>query len=137
MTRNYLCLLALTSLICNLTAHAASHVERGNLIFDNIPDSAVAPADTLEGYLSAREATPLGWSPKGQLLIATRFGDTEQLHLVEQPAGERHQLTFRREAIMGAEFSPDPGRIGFVFQSDPAGNEHAQLYYQRLGEPTA
>ena len=56
---------------------------------------------------------------------------------MEQPAGERHQLTFRHEPITDAGFSPDPGRIGYVFLSDPTGNDHAQLYYQRLGEPTA
>jgi dipeptidyl aminopeptidase/acylaminoacyl peptidase len=137
MTRNYLCLLVLAPLFCNSAAGAASRVERGNLIFDNIPQAPAAPADALDGYLSAREATLLGWSPQGQLLIATRFGDVDQLHVVEQPAGERRQVTFRREPITEASFSPGPGNAAFVFSSDTAGNEHAQLYYQRLDEPAA
>ena len=65
-------------------------------------------AEKLDAYLNARQATPLGFSPKGQLLIATRFGDVEQLHLVERPAGERRQLTFLHEPITQAAFSPDP-----------------------------
>ena len=137
MTRNYLCLLGLASLICNFTARAASHAEHGNLIFEDVPESAAEPGDALDGYLSARQATPMGWSPRGQLLISTRFGSTLQLHLVDQPAGERRQLTFRPEAIAEARFSPDPGRPGYVFQTDPAGEGHAQIYYQRQGEPTA
>ena len=65
-------------------------------------------AEKLDAYLNARQATPLGFSPKGQLLIATRFGDVDQLHLVERPAGERRQLTFLHEPITQAAFSPDP-----------------------------
>jgi len=93
--------------------------------------------DRLDAYLNARQATPLGFSPKGQLLISTRFGDVDQLHLVERPGGERRQLTFQREPITRAAFSPDPGRSAYVFLKDTGGNENAQLYYQRLGEPAA
>ena len=94
-------------------------------------------SDKLDGYLNARQALPLGWSPKGQLLIATRFADVDQLHLVEQAGGARRQLTFLHEPITQAAFSPDPARSAFVFLKDSGGNENAQLYYQRLGEPKA
>ena len=77
------------------------------------------------------------WSPKGQLLIATRFADVDQLHLVEQAGGARRQLTFLHEPITEAAFSPDPARSAFVFLKDSGGNENAQLYYQRLGDPAA
>jgi dipeptidyl aminopeptidase/acylaminoacyl peptidase len=127
----------LTLLLLTSGASGASRVERGNLIFDNIPDATAELTDSVDGYLSARQATPLGWSPKGQLLISTRFGDVEQLHVVEQAAGERRQLTFLHEPISEAEFSPDPARIGFFFLKDVGGNENAQIYYQRLGEPRA
>jgi dipeptidyl aminopeptidase/acylaminoacyl peptidase len=116
-------------------ASGASRVERGNLIFDNIPDASAELTDTVDGYLAARQATPLGWSPKGQLLISTRFGEVDQLHVVEQAAGDRRQLTFLHEPITEAAFSPDPGRASFFFLKDIGGNENAQLYYQRLGEP--
>ncbi len=85
--------------------------------------------------MSAREATPLGFSPKGQLLISTRFGDVDQLHLVEHAGGERRQLTFLREPISYGAFSPDPGRSAYVYLKDAGGRGNAQLYYQRLGEP--
>ena len=135
MTRINLWMSILPLLLLTCGASGASRVERGNLIFDNIPDAPAELADSVDGYLSARQATPLGWSPKGQLLISTRFGDVEQLHLVEQAAGERRQLTFLHEPITEAEFSPDPSRAGFFFLKDVGGNENAQLYYQRLGDP--
>jgi dipeptidyl aminopeptidase/acylaminoacyl peptidase len=135
MTRIYL-LLFLTA-PCLFDTAAAARVERGNLIFDNIPEPAAGLSEKLDAYLSARQATPLGFSPKGQLLIATRFGDIDQLHLVERPGGERRQLTFLREPITQAAFSPDPGRSAYVYLEDEGGNERTQLYYQRLGEPGA
>jgi dipeptidyl aminopeptidase/acylaminoacyl peptidase len=135
MTRNYLWMPILPALLLCSAVSAASRVERGNLIYDNIPDAPADLVDKLDGYLSARQATPLGWSPKGQLLIATRFGDVDQLHVVERPSGERRQLTFLREPIADGAFSPDPIRPGLLFLKDVGGNENAQLYYQRLGQP--
>jgi dipeptidyl aminopeptidase/acylaminoacyl peptidase len=135
MTRINLWLSILPLVLLTFAASGASRVERGNLIFDNIPDAPADLTDALDGYLSARQATPLGWSPKGQLLISTRFGDVDQLHMVEHAAGERRQLTFLHEPVTEAEFSPDPGRTSFFFLKDVGGNENAQLYYQRLGEP--
>ena len=135
MTRIYILLLVAAPVLLGMPALGLPRVERGNLMFDNIPEAAAGSNDRLDAYLSARQATPLGFSPKGQLLISTRFGDVDQLHLVERPAGERRQLTFLREPISQAVFSPDPGRSAYVYLEDSAGNEKSQLYYQRVGEP--
>ncbi|MEP6884918.1 MAG: alpha/beta fold hydrolase [Gammaproteobacteria bacterium] len=142
MTRIYLqmfcsALLLASPFLSGGSAQALSRIERGNLIFDNIPEPATGFGGKLDAYLNARQATPLGFSPKGQLLIATRFGDVEQLHLVERAAGERRQLTFLQEPISYGAFSPDPGRSAYVYLKDTGGNENAQLYYQRLDEPTS
>ena len=137
MARIYLMLILAVPFLVGNPAVALPRMERGNLIFDNIPEPAAGLSDKLDAYLNARQATPLGFSPKGQLLISTRFGDVDQLHLVERPAGERRQLTFLREPITQAAFSPDPGRSAYVYLEDVGGNENAQLYYQRLGEPAA
>src|SRR6202041_343714 len=137
MNRIYLLLLLTAPLLSHVPAFAVTRVERGNLTFENIPQAAPELAEILEGYLNARQAAPLGWSPQGQLLIAPRFADVEQLHLVEQPGGARRQLTFLHEPITEAAFSPDPAHSAYVFLKDSGGNENAQLYYQRLGEPAA
>jgi dipeptidyl aminopeptidase/acylaminoacyl peptidase len=137
MTRNYLCLAVLTCLLLDSVGLAASRVERGNLIFDNIPEAPADLSEKLDEYLNARQATPLGWSPKGQLLIATRFADVDQLHLVEKAGGDRRQLTYLHEPIDTAAFSPDPGRNAYLFLKDPDGSEKTQLYYQHAGGPAA
>jgi dipeptidyl aminopeptidase/acylaminoacyl peptidase len=134
MARIYLWLLLAAPFLVGAAA-AASRVQRGNLLFDNIPEPAAAVSEQLDAYLNARQATPLGFSPKGLLLISTRFGDVDQLHLVEKPAGERRQITFLREPIQYGVFSPDPGRSAYVYLKDAGGSGNAQLYYQRLGEP--
>lgn len=135
MRRIFLPLAAALPLICNSTGLAASRVVRGDLIYDEIPEAAADPADRLEAYLSVREAAALGWSPKGQLLIATRFGDVDQLHVVDRPGGMRRQITFQREPISEGAFCPDPSRNAILYLADTGGNENSQLYYQRLGEP--
>jgi dipeptidyl aminopeptidase/acylaminoacyl peptidase len=137
MTRNYLCLVVLASLLLDSTGLAASRIERGNLIFDNIPEAPADLTEKLDEYLNARQATPLGWSPKGQLLIATRFADVNQLHLVERAGGERRQLTYLHEPIDTAAFTPDPARNAYLFLKDTDGSEKTQLYYQHVGDPAA
>ena len=143
MTRIYIWSFAAALLACAAAAAAAAaaagpptRIERGNLTFENIPEPPAELTAKLNAYLSARQTTPLGFSPKGQLLISTRFGDVDQLHLVERPGGDRRQLTFFNEPITQAAFSPDPLRSAYVYLKDAGGNENAQLYYQRLGEPS-
>ena len=137
MTRIYLLLWLAAPFVLETPVPAAPRVERGTLTFDNIPEPPGELTEKLDAYLNARQAVPLGFSPKGQLLIATRFGDVDQLHLVDRPGGARQQLTFFHEPIISAAFSPDPGRSAYVFLKDIGGNENSQLYYQRVGEPAA
>jgi dipeptidyl aminopeptidase/acylaminoacyl peptidase len=132
MIRIYILPLLASLLVTSVSA--AARVERGSLTYDNIPAVSAEIVEKLDNYLNARQATPVGWSPKGQLLITTRFGDVPQLHLVESAGGARRQLTFQREPITDAAFSPDPARSAYVYLKDAGGNENAQLYYQRVGE---
>ena len=88
MTRNYLCCAVLASLWLHSVAFAA-RIERGGLIYDDIPDAPAEPDARLSTYLAGREALSLGWSPKGELLISTRFGDIAELHVVDRPGADR------------------------------------------------
>jgi len=107
---------------------AAQHRERGTLVFENIPLPDTALMARLGRYQQSREATFLDWLADGGMLIATRFGDTEQLHRVAAPLGMREQLTFYQDPIEWAR-APRTGS-GFVFLKDQAGDENAQVYYQ-------
>jgi len=154
MTRHYFCWLMMPLLLWGTIADplvatsatvassvtptaAAARSEHGSVILENVPTAPAALEETLDGYLSGREATPLGWSPQGLLLITTRFGDVAQLHVVEAAGGERRQITFLHEPITIAAFSPDPRRSAYFFLADAGGDGRTQLYYQRTGRPGA
>jgi hypothetical protein len=42
----------------------------------------------------------------GSILIATRFGSTQQIHRVTAPGGDRAQITFQSEPVAGAVAIP-------------------------------
>src|SRR2546421_10918295 len=112
-------------------AVAPAHRERGTLVFENIPLPEAALMARLERYQQSRQASFLDWLADGSLLIATRFGDSEQLHRVAAPLGMREQLTFYEDPIEWAR-APRSGS-GFVFLKDQGGDENAQLYYHGGG----
>lgn len=114
---------------------AAARVERGNLIYDGVPDVPPGATAGVDAYLNAREAAPLNWSSAGELLVATRFGDVEQMHVLDRPGGARRQIGFLPEPVSAAGFSPQPGRQAWWFLMDTGGADNAQLYYQRAGDP--
>jgi dipeptidyl aminopeptidase/acylaminoacyl peptidase len=109
-------------------AGAPLHRESGDLVFDNIPPPDAALAARLSRYLESRGARLLDWLPDGGVLIATRFGESEQLHRVAAPMGAREQLTFYPDPVTAARAAPAGG--GLVFLKDQGGDENAQLYYR-------
>src|SRR5436190_921589 len=64
---------------------APAHRELGNLVFESVPLPDAALMARLERYQQSRQATFLDWLADGGLLVATRFGDSEQLHRVAAP----------------------------------------------------
>ncbi|HET9862001.1 MAG TPA: hypothetical protein VFP37_01045, partial [Steroidobacteraceae bacterium] len=109
-------------------AHGAVE-ERGNLVLDNVPGVETALTARLEDYLNSRGASFGDWLPDGGLLVATRFGDTDQLHRVAAPLGAREQLTFYRDPVGTARVPRTAVAPGFVFLRDEGGNENTQVYY--------
>ena len=109
-------------------AGAPLHRESGALVFDNIPPPDAGLAARLSTYLQSRSASFLDWLPDDSVLIATRFGDTEQLHRVGSAMGARAQLTFYADPVTVARAAPAGG--GLVFLKDQDGDEDAELYYR-------
>jgi dipeptidyl aminopeptidase/acylaminoacyl peptidase len=121
--------LLLTTWIACCTFAAQAAVEtRGNLVLDNIPAVDSALTARLDDYLNSRGASFVDWLPDG-LLIATRFGDVEQLHRVAVPMGAREQLTFSKEPVTVARAPQSALVPGFTFLRDQGGNENAQVYW--------
>ncbi|HEV1995774.1 MAG TPA: prolyl oligopeptidase family serine peptidase [Candidatus Acidoferrum sp.] len=61
------------------------------------------------------------------MLIATRFAETPQLHLLKTPGGARQQLTFFADSVGGGRFHPNGGDY-ILFAKDIGGGEWYQLY---------
>ena len=99
-----------------------------NLVVDGVPSVPESILAGLDRYRNTRSASLLGWIDDG-ILIATRFGNTTQLHRVDAPLGMRRQITYFPEPVAGASVNPDPGRNGFVYLKDTGGSEFYQMFW--------
>ena len=100
----------------------------GSLTLDGVPPISAEIAKQVGRYTESRAATFLDWQPANQgMLILTRFGDTNQVHLVKQPGGARTQLTFFPDRVESASFEPGNGAF-FVLSKSIGGNEFNQNY---------
>ncbi len=99
-----------------------------NLVAEGIPKIPTSLAETVERYTNFRAAVLDSWNPKKrEMLIATRFADTYQVHIVKMPGGARTQLTFYPDRVAGALYPPTKDDF-FVFSKDVGGGEFYQLY---------
>lgn len=99
-----------------------------SLVVEGVPPIPASVAETAGRYGSYRSASLADWHPtRREMLIATRFADTAQLHLVTEPGGARRQLTFFADAVSGGKFHPNGGDY-IVFAKDVGGGEWYQLY---------
>jgi acetyl esterase/lipase len=105
-----------------------SHQAQGNLILEGVPPMDTAMAARLARYQQSRQATFLDWQSDGSMLVATRFGDVEQVHRLTAPLAMREQLTFSPEPVSAAR-APRGSGNGFVFLKDQGGDENAGIYY--------
>ncbi len=116
---------------------AAPAVRPGdNLVTVNVPPVPQALAESVERYTHFRSAGFDGWHPtRREMLIGTRFADTNQVHHVRFPGGARTQLTFFPDSVAGARFQPTTGDY-FVFSKDRGGDEFFQNYRYDLANGT-
>jgi dipeptidyl aminopeptidase/acylaminoacyl peptidase len=109
-----------------------------NLLALGVPEIPAGIAARLEQYQNTRAAGLLDVTADGALvLVATRFGNTAQLHVVGRPLGMREQITFSSEPIAMGAFLPGDPRTVFYLQ-DRGGGEFYQLYRldRRTGRAT-
>src|SRR5580693_8556966 len=98
------------------------------IVARNVPPIAPQEAEPLLPYENIRSASLADWHPaERHLLILTRFAQAAQLHEVAMPGGDRAQLTFYGEPVLGARYRPsDPRQI--VFSLNRGGAENYQLF---------
>jgi dipeptidyl aminopeptidase/acylaminoacyl peptidase len=103
-------------------------VPNENLVAEGIPKIPASLAETADRYNNFRGASLESWDPvKREMLIATRFADTNQIHLVKMPGGARTQLTLFNDRVVRALYPPT-GSGSFLFQKDVGGGEFFQFY---------
>ena len=125
-----LILIAASMLFFAATAPAQEAViaPADNLVVDGVPKIPASIAETAGRYASYRSANLADWHPtKREMLIATRFAETPQLHLVKMPGGQRQQLTFFADSVGSGRFHPNGGDY-ILFAKDIGGGEWYQLY---------
>jgi dipeptidyl aminopeptidase/acylaminoacyl peptidase len=104
--------------------------EVGNIVYDGAPATPAALQAAIAPYYNARSAVFEDWLPDGSMLIATRFGDTNQIHRVAKPGAARIQLTFFSEPISVAQVRP--GTSTYLYPRDVGGAEYYQAYLRDL-----
>jgi dipeptidyl aminopeptidase/acylaminoacyl peptidase len=86
----------------------------------------------LAPYLEVRQAFVASIADDASaLLVATRFGQTVQTHLVRTPLGARTQLTFGPEPARGGSFVPPDARA-LLYLADRGGDEQYQIHRLEL-----
>lgn len=99
-----------------------------NLVTEGIPPLPANYVTEVKNYTETRSAALVDWNPvKKEMLISTRFANSNQLHAVKFPGGARKQITFFDEPINSATFEPVKGEY-FLFLKDIGGNEFSQIY---------
>ena len=123
-------LLLAALVLTTLAGHAqtATIPVRDNMVVEGIPPLPQSLVSEVRTYTEARGAGLAAWHPlRKEMLITTRFGNSNQFHYVKFAGGDRKQLTFFEEPVGGASFEPKQGSY-FLFTKDVGGNEFAQLY---------
>ncbi len=124
---------AVVTLIALIVVRAA-HAEEADPLMppaiatQSVPVIPAELADRLRQYQSARTAVFHGWAPDGKgLVIATRFGNTMQLHRVYEPGGRREQITFFDEPVTGHTLRAATDGALLIAMSE-GGSERDQVY---------
>lgn len=126
--------LMLTALATLLIVVRAAHSEEVDplkppaIAIRSVPIVPAEIEERLRQYQNTRAAVFHGWSPDGNgLLIATRFGNTAQLHRVYEPGGRRDQITFFDEPVTG-RFIPKASDGALLLSMSQGGSEKDQIY---------
>src|ERR1700726_94830 len=111
-----------------LSAQEAKFAPPENLVTGGVPAISAALAESAGRYGENRRAFPTDWHPqRREMVIATRFANTFQMHMMKMPGGKRQQLPFFPEPVYGGRFHPNGGDY-IVFSKDVGGGEWYQLF---------
>ena len=123
-------LLIFLLLIIFNTTNAQDRREVGNMVLENIPEIPAEVKSRIQQYQNTRSASFVDWMPNNEgILLSTRFGNTAQLHTINEPGGARSQISFFEEPVSNGTFCPSKEFKGFLFTKDSGGDEFSQIYW--------
>lgn len=128
--KKYIACFGMVLLSCSIHAQSNKNfvVPNENLITENILPIPKELATEVKKYAETRGAGVSDIHPlKKEIIIATRFGTTNQLHQVVQPLGARKQITFFDEPVNFGTYELTKGEY-LIYSKDIGGNEFGQLY---------
>ena len=106
------------------------------LVADGLPPIPAEIRQRSLPYMEFRQASFVAWSPGSRaMIVATRFGNTNQLHRLGGPGMARTQLTFEDEPVSQARIAPETGDV-LLLVKDVGGNEFNQFYRWQRGQLT-
>ena len=127
-------LLFIASLAVPMAPAFADAPKPDALVADGVPPVPDDLPVQTRPYMEFRTASFSGWHPTDKsMLIATRFGNTAQLHRVAGPMMARKQISFEAEPVGGGSWAPKTGDI-LLTQKDIGGNEFYQIYALKDGK---
>ncbi|HYG64195.1 MAG TPA: prolyl oligopeptidase family serine peptidase [Thermoanaerobaculia bacterium] len=107
-----------------------------SIIARNVPPIPQERVADLIPYENLRGAYISDWHPtERRMLVATRFGESLQLHELSMPLGARTQITFYRDTVPSGAYRPnDPDRLFFALDEGGAENYQAFLLDRKTGK---
>lgn len=127
MKKTFLLPLFIMGIFAGIAQHSSIQPNE-NLVVEGIPPLSSSLVTVVKDYTETRSASFASWHPtKKEILISTRFANSNQIHSVKMPGGDRKQLTFFDEPINSASYEPNNGTY-FLFTKDVGGNEFSQIY---------
>jgi dipeptidyl aminopeptidase/acylaminoacyl peptidase len=109
-------------------------VPASNLVAEGLAAIPASVVEDVKRYSESRAAGFSDWHPvKKEMMITTRFGNVNQLHVVKTALGDRKQITFFDEPVVFGTYEPNKGDY-FIFSRDNGGNEFGQLYRYDLAD---
>ena len=99
-----------------------------NLRAEGVPPIPAALAKKIGLYTEFRPKGFTGWHPvKREMLVATRAGNSTQMHRLAAPMAKLEQLTDFPDPVRVASFEPRGGAY-LVFGKDIGGSEQTQIF---------
>jgi len=117
---------------------SAAEVQRwtandGQLIMEDIPPIPEHLPAVLSRYQNIRSASFASWSKDSKnIYIKTSLGAVSQLHRVDAPGGERHQVTFGEEPVGEVQLQPNGSLLAVTL--DEGGDEFDQVHLLNPGD---